>query len=88
MSDPWRIGTRRWYALDAKKGPRGVIDHILRLLEQEDISRTKARELIEYAVYADLAHEPVPPAPWHLINWGDWQSYCALKPPAQVEAKP
>ena len=59
---------------------RGPVDTILRLLEQEEISRRKALELLAYLYAAspyDLRAEHVPPpppapwAPWAKLNWCD-----------------
>ena len=65
------IGTREWYAGAPRWDRRGVVDSILRLLEQEAITRTKAVEMLRYAM--DVAWQAstrlVPPAPWDDLNW-------------------
>lgn len=51
----------------------GPADTILRLLEQEEISRRKALELLAYlhcGAPQDLRHA-LPPAPWDRLNWCD-----------------
>jgi hypothetical protein len=42
------IGSWSWWISAERWGTRGIVDCILRLLEQEAISRSKARELLEY----------------------------------------
>lgn len=43
MSDDYK----RWWYDTATNGHRGIIDTILRLLETEEITRSKAREVLE-----------------------------------------
>ena len=59
------IGTRKWFYGTPLWGARGVIDMILRLLEQEEITRAKARELIEAAWFGGTGQS----APWDKLNW-------------------
>jgi len=69
-------GSPEWWRSPAF-APQGPADTILRLLEQEEISRCKARELLAYlsvASHYDLRAEPAPPpppAPWIKLNWCD-----------------
>lgn len=52
---------------------QGPVDTILRLMEQEEISRRKALELLAYrwaGCPQDLQHA-LPPAPWGKLNWCD-----------------
>jgi len=60
-----KIGTDDWWNSLSDR-PRGPIDAILRLLEQGEISRAKALELIT----ARLSEEPLQLAPWDKLNWG------------------
>ena len=59
---------------------RGPVDTILRLLEQEEVSRRKALELMAHLYIAfpyDLRAEPAPApprAPWAALNWCDDRS--------------
>ena len=69
------IGTREWWnTITRPFTPRGVVDAILRLLEQEAISRGKARELLAYWYNPgpDIRRpKPLPAAPWEELNWCD-----------------
>lgn len=76
MNDEPAPGTLRWWGY----GPyriRGTVDSILRLLEQQEISRSKAREMLEWAECTRwgtvrlLAHGAQPSAPWEKLNWCD-----------------
>jgi hypothetical protein len=55
--------------------PRGIIPTILRLLEQQEITRMKATELLRYwymeSHEAHLRPTEVPPAPWNNLNWAE-----------------
>ena len=43
-----RIGSDAWFLREAAFSPRGIVDSILRLFEQQRITRRKAVELIQY----------------------------------------
>jgi hypothetical protein len=64
-------GRIEWWTLPAFIF-QGPVDAILRLLEQEEITRGKARELLAY-VFAGCPHRDrsPPPAPWDKLNWSD-----------------
>ena len=67
------IGSEAWWQKTPMDGPHGVLDTILRLLEQEEITRAKAIELIEFSYGAYIAYEGAPEypiAPWDKVNWG------------------
>lgn len=61
-------------SLDWWRGPgwakRGPFDGILRLLQQDEITRGKALELIRQRITGDL-WDAVTPAPWDKLNWAD-----------------
>ena len=61
------VGTQAWFHCAPLWCVRGVADVILRLLEQEEITRSKARELLQ----AMVRGFPMPPAPWDKLNWND-----------------
>lgn len=71
------IGTFKWWD-SPPFAFRGPIDTILRLLEQQEITRAKARELL---VFLDsvrhrtrrsrIARRPSPLVPWNKLNWSD-----------------
>jgi len=90
FEDDWpAAGTARWWWVTRFDGPRGTADTILRLLEQEVISRAKARELLEVAVNARqrlkgiaISGEQSPSAPWDRLNWCD--DTCPGDPIAKV----
>ena len=89
------IGSRRWWQVTPLYGAQGIADHILRLLEQEAISRRKAGELLAWGEHVRLHADGCPPhcerlsdppgAPWDTLNWcddvcpGDHMSY-TMKP--------
>lgn len=61
-------GTNEWWRKAPALGVQGVIDTILRLFEQDEITRNKAKELIgDY--YRGVP--TIPRAPWDKLNWGD-----------------
>ena len=65
-------GSSEWW-LSPPLMIQGPVDTILRLLEQEEISRRKALELLAYrwaGCPQDLRHA-LPPAPWGNLNWCD-----------------
>ena len=62
----FQIGTKRWLCGTPLWGARGVIDTVLRLLEQEEITRSKARELIEAAWNG----KEIQDVSWDKLNWG------------------
>jgi hypothetical protein len=68
---PPEIGTLDWYRTAPQWDQRGVVHSILRLLEQQAITRTKAVELLRYAT--EVAWQgrtmPAPKAPWDDLNW-------------------
>ena len=61
----YEIGTKKWFQQSPLWCVRGVADVILRLLEQEEITRSKARELLAAMV---RCHD-IPSAPWDKLNW-------------------
>jgi hypothetical protein len=65
------IGTLEWYRTAPQWDQRGVVHSILRLLEQEVITRAKAVELLRYATEVGWQGStmPPPPAPWNDLNW-------------------
>ena len=75
------IGSRRWWQVTPLYGAQGIADHILRLLEQEAISRRKAGELLAWGEHVRLHADGCPPhcerlsdppgAPWDTLNWCD-----------------
>lgn len=76
MSGEPLIGSPQWWA----NGPyriRGPADSILRLLEQQEISRSKAREMLAWAEHTRWGtaklktHGPHPVAAWDKLNWCD-----------------
>ncbi len=69
MSEEPEVGSRAWF--EDKYRKRGPVDAILRLLEQEAISRAKALELIVFATSSELFSPGfVPEAPWEELDWG------------------
>ena len=75
------IGSGRWYTWETRYGPRGVLDSVLRLLEQRLVSRSKARELLEYAVdgrFNRAGHAPS--APWASLDWGPGEAETQERP--------
>lgn len=66
-------GTEEWWESAPVWGARGIVDTVLRLLEQEEITRSKAREILEDYFGkkpGDVPHVPwVPRAPWDKLNW-------------------
>lgn len=68
------IGTQAWWLSADLWGRHGIIESVLRLLEQERISRAKALELIQDAVRYRSQAVPLtvtPVAPWDELNWCD-----------------
>ena len=70
------IGTVPWFRSANLFGTAvGIVDCVLRLLEQEEISRAKAGELIRDAVVGRLTGQYAPEchkAPWDRLNfWND-----------------
>lgn len=73
------IGSKEWWCYTDLGGARGLIDSILRLAEQEEISRAKARELLEFAVEVEVVRyaaagwekyvKDPPSAPWDKLNF-------------------
>ena len=73
-NDIWWQTSPTWLA-------RGVVDTILRLLEQEEITRSRARELIRDAMCdrggehdssqdcRKLNQDRCPAMPWDKLNW-------------------
>lgn len=75
MAEP-EIGSREWWLVAGLFALRGPVDTILRLLEQQEITRTKARELLFYTARVTGGHwmkpapeEALPDAPWAKLNW-------------------
>lgn len=75
MSEPG-IGSREWWRVHSLFSLRGPVDSILRLLEQREITRGRAREILFYAArvtggfWMKPAPEETPPeAPWDKLNW-------------------
>jgi hypothetical protein len=75
MSEPV-IGSREWWLVAHLFSLRGPVDSVLRLLEQQEITRGKARELLFYAArvtggfWMKPAPQETPPdAPWDKLNW-------------------
>ncbi len=65
-----KIGSVQWFQMTPTFSARGVIETILRLLEQQVITRRKALELIQFATIGRLDTEAQPPpAPWEEQNW-------------------
>ncbi|HAM59723.1 MAG TPA: hypothetical protein DCQ64_31660 [Candidatus Rokubacteria bacterium] len=64
-----QIGSHGWWCGEARWAMRGIHDSILRLFEQGAITRSKARELLQYG--AGYPTDPVPKAPWDELNWLD-----------------
>jgi len=65
---------RAWMASAPAFGHRGVIETILRLLEQEAITRRKAVELVEAWSRLTAGQEVADAdlrAPWETVTWGD-----------------
>lgn len=62
-------GTIEWWT-QPPLWTRGPVDSVLRLLQQDAITRSKARELLAY-VFAGCPHrdQPPPPAPWEELDW-------------------
>ena len=64
--EPEAFATNTWWFV-APFMRRGPVETVLRLLEQEEITRAKALELIEAAA---KGHR-MPSAPWGELNWGE-----------------
>lgn len=64
-------GTQSWWDGVSIHGARGIVDAILVLLEREQITRAKARELLLLATGVPRA-KIVPLAPWDLVEWGGY----------------
>lgn len=64
------IGTQAWWDGEAHFGPRGIAEVILRLLEQEEISRRKAVELLRAMAWRGVG-DKIPHAPWNAVQWGE-----------------
>lgn len=70
------VGSLPWWQTQYLFSLRGPVDSILRLLEQQEITRAKARELIFYVARVIGGHwmqpapeEGVPRAPWGKLDW-------------------
>lgn len=70
MSRPNEIGTQAWWEGEAHYGMHGIADVILRLLEQEKITRGKAVELLRAMMWR-APGDAIPRAPWSEVQWGD-----------------
>jgi len=76
MSDDPKIGTARWWS-EQPFGVRGPVDATLRLLEQGEISRSKAREMLAWCDKTRFGTARLkmcgaqPEAPWEKLNWSD-----------------
>ena len=69
---PDEIGTARWFAVGDLWSKRGMVDVVLRLFEQERVTRAKALELLEYVMERRTGGEAateLPRAPWGELNW-------------------
>jgi hypothetical protein len=73
LMGPALMGSIEWWQQTHRWGLRGTVDTVLRLLEQEEISRKKAGELLVYAEmvpgYPPMMCPPPPNAPWNKLNW-------------------
>lgn len=67
---PPPIGSLGWWYCSTPFALRGVIECILRLLEQQRITRRKAVGLVRYAMRGYVGEAP-PSAPWDELDWGD-----------------
>ena len=67
------IGDINWWRTTPLWGSRGVTDSILCLLEREEISRSKALELLMFAFHPRrfVGYESMKPpeAPWNALWW-------------------
>ena len=75
MAEPV-IGTREWWLVASLFSLRGPVESTLRLLEQQEITRAEARELLFYAARVTggfwmkpAPEESLPDAPWDKLNW-------------------
>ncbi len=64
--EPFESGTKRWWTGESKYGAQGIAESILRLYEQEEISRRKAVELIKYM---EWRQGEMPDATWDKLMW-------------------
>ena len=62
------IGTKAWFMGEARWTHRGLVHSCLRLLEQQEITRTHCVELLQYTFNTAGLTSP-PKAPWEKLNW-------------------
>lgn len=62
-------GTRGWALGETRWGYKGVMDHVLSMLEQELITRRKAEELIRELTQPGGPSVKYMDAPWRKIKW-------------------
>lgn len=70
-NDNHKPGSPEWWSSPAF-GLQGPADTILRLLEQDEITRRKALELLEHLFFCQVSRPKLRrEAPWEKLNWCD-----------------